>query len=162
VATFDKVIPPGGEGKITLRIKTDKYQGSIQKTSSVYSNDPKKKVIKLTIKGLVKVPIYVSPHYIALYGKEGQNVTRVVEVSAKLDKPLKLIPVEFNLAEKLTYTIEEIEKGKSFKIKFTSTPSSNQPFRGFLKLKTNYPEKPEFTIWIRGWIQKKIAPKVKS
>jgi hypothetical protein len=155
VAYFDKAIPPGGQGKITLRVSTKGYQGALQKTAKVYTNDPYAKLEKLMVKALVKVPIYISPRYVNFYGKVGNTLTRVVEVRAELDRPLKLTPTKFTLSEKLTYTVEEIEKGRRFRISFTSIPGPHQTYRGFLKLKTNYPEKPEITLWVRGRIQKK-------
>jgi hypothetical protein len=155
VAHFDKAIPPGGEGKIKLRVTTKGYQGSVHKSAKVYHNDPNKEVLVLKITANVKVPIYLSSRYVSLYGKEGQSVTRVVDIKAELDKPLKLSPVEFNLSDKLSYTIEEIEKGKKFRIRFKSIPGPPQTYTGFLKIKTNYPEKPEITVRIRGRIGKK-------
>lgn len=155
MADFDKAIPPGGEGKIRLTVQTTGYQGNLHKSARVYTNDPTNSVISLSLKGFVKVPILVSPPQVRLYGKEGQSLTRIIEVRAELDKPLILTPGPFDLTEKLTYSIEEIEKGKRFQIRFTTTNSSPQSFRGSLKLNTNYPEKPEITIWIKVRIQKK-------
>lgn len=156
---FDRAIPPGGEGKIKLTIRTKGYQGNIHKSARVYTNDPANSTIRLSVKGFVKVPIFVSPRQIRLYGKEGQTLTKVIEVRAEIDKPLTLTPGHFNLVEKLAYSIEEIEKGKIFQIRFTTTSSSPQTYRGFLKLKTNYPEKPEVTLWIKARIKKKAEVK---
>ena len=155
MAHFDKAIPPGGEGKIKLRVRTKGYQGSVHKSAKVYHNDPNRGVLVLKMTANVKVPIYLSSRYVRLYGKEGQSVTRVVDIKAELDKPLKLSPIEFNLSDKLSYTIEEIEKGKKFRIRFKSIPGPPQTYTGFLKIKTNYPEKPEITVRIRGRIGKK-------
>ena len=152
---YDRTIPPGGEGKIKLTVRTRGYQGNIQKSARVNSNDPVNSTIRLSVKGFVKAPIIVSPRRVRLYGKEGQSITRTAEVRSQLDKPLELTPGHFNLSEKLTYSVEEIEKGKRFKVHFTTTSSTPQSSRGFLKLKTNYPEKPEITLWIKIWIQKK-------
>jgi hypothetical protein len=111
--------------------------------------------VRIALRGIVKVPIKVMPRRARLYGKEDQMISKMIEVSADLDKPLELVPVHFNLDGKIVYTIEEVEKGRRFKIHFTTIPSPPQAYRGFLKLKTNYPEKPELTIWIRVRIQKK-------
>jgi hypothetical protein len=157
VPEFDKAIPPGGEGNIRLTVRTRGYQGNIQKSARVYSNDPVNGTIRLSVKGFVKTPIVVSPRRVRLYGKEGQPITRTAEIRSELDKPLKLTPGHFNLTDKLTYSIEEIEKGKRFQIRFTTTNSSPQSFRGFLKLNTNYPEKPEITLWVKVRIQKKAG-----
>ena len=109
--------------------------------------------MRLTLKGFVKVLIKVTPSQARLNGTENQIVTRILKVETDLDKPLELTPIHFNLDKKVTYTIEEVEKGKKFNINFTTAPSPPQAYRGFLKLKTNYPEKPELTIWIRVRIQ---------
>jgi hypothetical protein len=155
VAHFDRAVPPGGEGKIKLTIRTKGYQGTLHKSATVYTNDPVKKTIRLSLKGFVKVPIIVSPRQVRLYGQEGKILTRLVEVRAELDEPLILTPAQFSLTGKLNYSIEEIEQGKRFQIRFTTTPGSPQAYRGFLRLKTNYPEKPEITVWIKVRIQKR-------
>jgi len=111
-------------------------------------------VVALSVKAFVKVPIYLSHRYVNLRGTEDQSLTRVVEIKAGLDKPLTLTPSQFNLEGKVKYTIEEIEKGRRFKIRFTSIPGPPQTYRGFLKLKTDYSEKPEITIKIRGRFDK--------
>ncbi|MBW1702193.1 MAG: hypothetical protein JRJ69_08485 [Deltaproteobacteria bacterium] len=147
-------MPPGGEGKIKLRIRTKGYHGNIQKSARVYTNDPNNKVVRLRVKAFVKTPIYISSRHVNLYGKEYQTLITVVEVRAELDRPLKLTPVHFNLAEKLSYTIQEIEKGRKFRIRFTSIPGPAQAYHGILKIKTNYPEKPEIVLRIRGSIRK--------
>lgn len=111
-------------------------------------------MLTLSIKAFVKALINLSPRYVNLRGTEGQSITGVVEIRAGLDKPLTLEPGQFDLEGKVKYTIEEIEKGRKFKVRFTNIPGFPQPYRGFLKLKTNYPEKPEVTIWIKGWFAK--------
>ncbi|MDY6972007.1 MAG: hypothetical protein SV775_06735 [Thermodesulfobacteriota bacterium] len=159
MAEFNKAIPPGGEGKIKLSVQTKGYSRTITKSARVYTNDPAKKIVRLTVKAFVKVPIYVSSPKLTLHVKEDQSIAKVVEVRAELDKPLELTPVQFSLADKLTYTIKEIERGRRFEICFTSMPGPPQSYRGFLKLKTNYPEKPDITLRIRGLIHKKNMSK---
>lgn len=155
MAHFDKAIPPGGEGAITLRVKTKGYQGHIHKSAKVYHNDPNRATFVLRMTANVKGPIYLSSRYVRLYGRQDQSITRVVEVRAELDKPLKLTPVQFSLGDKLTYSIEEIEKDRKFRIRFKSIPGPPQTYSGFLKLKTNYPERPEITVRIRGRFTKR-------
>ena len=150
MASFDRAIPPGGEGTITLSVRTKGYEGANRWGARVYTSDPKMRTTDLYVKAFVKVPIYLSPRYVNLYEREGQSLTRVVEIRAGRDEPLTLIPSEFNLEGKLIYTVEEIEKGRRFKIRFTSIPGPPQTYHGFLNLETNYPEKPILNIRIRG------------
>lgn len=150
MASFDRAIPPGGVGKITLSVRTEGYQAQIRKTARVYTNDPSAKETALSLKAFVKAPIYLVPRYVNLSGLVGERVIRTMEIRAGLDKPLELSPESFSLEGKLSYTVEEVDKGRKFIIRFNSIPLSEQSYQGFLKLKTNYPEKPTIEIKIRG------------
>lgn len=150
MASFDRSIPPGGEGTITLRVRTNGYQRDHAWSAKVNTNDPVKNVIYLKVMAFVKVPIYVSPGYVYVTGLEGRIVIRTITIEAGLNKTLRLTPGQFDLEGKLTYQLEEIEKGRKFKIILASIPGPPQTYKGFLKLKTNYPEKPIVNIGIKG------------
>jgi len=149
-AEFDKAVPPGGEGTIKLTVTTEGYEGRIEKTARIYSNDPARGETFFKIIANVRVPIHLSTYYVLLAGPENQAATRTVEIRAELDKPLTLKPTAFNLEEKLAYTLEEVEKGRSYLLHFKALPGVSGSYQGFLKLQTNYPEKPELTIRIRA------------
>ena len=51
MAHFDRAIPPGGEGKITLTVDLRGYNGPVRKDATVTSNDPEKSSLKLTVMG---------------------------------------------------------------------------------------------------------------
>ena len=148
MASFDRIIPPGGKGKITLSVNTKGYYGNIRKSATVYTNDPKTARFTLRIRAFVRVPISVKPSYVRLYGKGDATLTNRVEITAGLDKPLKLEPNRFSLEGKVTYRIKEIEEGRKFIVYFTNIPGSTSSYSGFLNLKTNYDEKPTITIKI--------------
>ncbi len=137
-------------------MRTKGYKGAKQWGATVYTNDPRWKQVILTVKAFVKPVITVSHRYVNLYGMEGESIAREVEIRAGLDKPLTLKLIQFNLEGRLTYAIGEIKKGRRFQIRFTSIPGPPQTYQGFLKLKTNYPEKPEIIIRIRGRFVKKM------
>jgi len=153
VARFDRVIPPGGEGRISLKINTVHYHGPISKKTKVHTNDPVNRLAILTIKFFVKTPIYFYPKNINLRARVGQKVTKTIRIKAGEELPLKLEESHFDLAEKVTYRMEEVIAGREFKILFTSIPGPAENYRGVLRLKTNYPERPEITIPIRGNIK---------
>lgn len=150
MANFDPAVPPGGEGNITLKVDTKGYQGNIRKSARVKTNDPLKETVLLVVKATVKVPIHVSTRYVQMYGKGDKEVQKSVNIVAKLDKPLNLKMIEYTLKNKLKYAIETVKKGKEYRIRFTSMPGIKENFKGLLKLKTSYSEKPEISIVIRG------------
>lgn len=155
VVSFDKTIPPDGEGKIVIRVNTKGLLGQMRQTATVYTNDPEKPIIFLSVTALVKPVITLSRQYLNFYGKKGQRLTGEVEITAKIEKPLTLRPIQFNLDDKLKYRLEEIENGRRFRVRFESIPGITENFRGFLKLRTNYREKPDVTIYIWGRFAKK-------
>jgi hypothetical protein len=155
VASFDKAIPPGGEGKITLSVRTKGYQEEHHWSARVNTNDPIKDLFYLELKAFVNVPIFISTRHVYLQTEEGRKASRRVEIRAGLDRPLTLQPEQFDLKEKVTYKIHEIEKGRRFSILFTIIPGPPGDYSGFLKLKTNYPEETVVTIQIRGRSVKK-------
>jgi hypothetical protein len=146
VASFDRSIPPGGEGSITLILRTKNYEGLLNRTARVQTNDPGRRVITLSLWATIATPITVSPPYASFYGIAGEIFSLPVEVTAELDKPLLLKPGKSNLQDKITYAIEELEKGRRFRILFTNVPGPAETFRGYLNLQTNYVEKPLINI----------------
>jgi hypothetical protein len=150
VAYYDRTIPPGGEGKITIKVKTQGYDGKLRKTVKVYTNDPWHPLENVKIEAFIKTPINLSPRYVILRGSRGERISKTVQIKAELDKPLRIKPIQFNLKKWLNYEIEEIEEGKVYSVRFTSIPNSTSYYRGFLRLRTNYPERPEIFIGIRG------------
>ncbi len=146
MASFDKAILPGGEGKITVKIDTKGYSGKRSWGVMVYTNDPAAQKASLSLRANVKVPVYLSSRRVYLHAFEGQSSSKGILVRGKLAKPLTIEPVKFTLEGKANYTIEEVEEGRAFKIRFSSVPGPPQNVRGRLQLKTNYPEKPLLTI----------------
>jgi hypothetical protein len=116
----------------------------------------------LTVKATIKQLIRISPVSLRFVGQEGTVQTQSVVVAAQEEKSLIIKPGEFNLKDKITYQIEETEKGKAFKIIFTNIPQPAGHFNGFLKLLTNYDDKPEISISIYGDFLKKTEENEKK
>jgi len=150
VASYDRSIPPGGEGKITLKLNTTGYEGKVRKAARVYTNDPKTPQEILVIDALVKTPIMVSDKVVFLQGTTQETITRSIDIRGELNKPLKLEPVDYTLDKKVKFNIEEVTKGKLYRVTFTSIPNVGNYYQGLLKLRTSYPEKPELVIHVRG------------
>lgn len=103
----------------------------------------------LGVKAFVQVPVSITPRFVVLTGKADQAVSKSVTIKAGLDKPLLLEPEAFNLEGKVIYEIVEEEKGRTYRVRFTTIPGTPGNLRGFLNLKTNYPEKPLLNLQIR-------------
>ena len=117
MARFDRTIPPGKEGKITLEIRTKGYEGKIQKTARVVSNDPVKSQLTLTMKGQIWTPIHLKPRYVRLNGTVGEEIEQVVHLRGEKEEPLKIELASISIPEKVEAELHEKEKGRSYELK---------------------------------------------
>lgn len=62
VASFDKVVKPGEEGKIVSHVDTKTFSGPIAKSILVVSNDPDRPQLNLFVKAIVKPFVDVLPN----------------------------------------------------------------------------------------------------
>jgi hypothetical protein len=67
VASFDKVVKPGGEGKIISSVDTKSFTGPISKSILLVSNDPDRPQMNLFIKANVKPFVDVLPQPFARF-----------------------------------------------------------------------------------------------
>ena len=133
-----------------MTVDTKGYSGKVTKSAKVYVNSLKDKLHYITVEAFIRPAITVSPGNVQLYGKPGQVVEQIVEIRAEKKRALRLDPIAFDLEQKVAYTLEEVQRGRLFRVHFTNRPGPPELYRGFLRLKTNYPEKPVVTIQIRG------------
>lgn len=154
VAYFDPLIPPNRQGKITVEIDTKGFEGPERWVAKVFSNDPKWKEAVLDLRANVKPVITITGAPVFLGGKKKAPTTGEAEIRAELDKPLILTPERFTLSGRVTYSLSEIEKGKRYRVTFQNVTRKRENYRGSLKLKTNFSEKPDVTIWIIGRFDK--------
>lgn len=91
---FDKVIPPGGSGKVTAVIHTTSLKGPVIKSVTVTTNDPENARITLQIKANVVVPIDVQPsETVAFNGKADQLKPQELTVASTNEKPFDITAV---------------------------------------------------------------------
>ena len=150
LADFDPAIAPGGSGKISLAIKTDAYSSPIQKGAKVFSNDPDNREALIRIKAHVVNYLTVSPPTVYTRKSNDAFTDAVATIATDREPPLELEVASFTIPEKVEYTIDEIIKGKTFKVKFHQVQKSDEAYRGLLILKTNYKDKPTLRILVRS------------
>jgi hypothetical protein len=78
-ADFDESIPPGGEGKITLTVHLSGQEGPLERTVTVFTNDPENPDATLSIKVTAKPLHQVRP----------ANTTSIQSSAKQLDKASK-------------------------------------------------------------------------
>lgn len=158
MAQFDRAIPPGGEGKITLKVNLKGYQGSVKKTATVFTNDPQNAKTMLVLQGNVRSVIDVRPSgNISFRGMAEQVTEKTVDVVGT-SQPFKIEKVESNLQDKVRYEVETVEDGKHYRVKVNNLVKQGN-YNGYIKLLTNVPEKSELMIRVGGFIEGEVTVK---
>jgi hypothetical protein len=162
VARFDRTIPPGGEGQITLEVKTAKYQGKIVKTAKVFSNDPGQPTATIGLTGNVWVPVTIAPAFAQLNGVVGDAVENVVHLEGQKKEPLVVKLVSVSIPDKVGVELKELEKGRRYELKVMNKVEGEATYTGEVKLTSSYSERPEILIKVSGNIRPTIEVRPKA
>ena len=72
---YDRAIPPGGVGQVTLQVSTSGFQGKVTKSAQVTTNDPKQRISKIFLSIDVRAHLIVEPGpKIMLQGIVGDDI----------------------------------------------------------------------------------------
>jgi len=152
VAEFDKVIPPGQEGKITLVIEGNKVHGSFSKSATVRSNDPDRPVTTITLAGTEIPYVNVTPaERVYLQGTYDEAVEKTLTVSSnEEDIDFKILGVESNLDDKITYKYQPGEHEGEWVVSLYKNPKlPTLSTYGTLTIHTNSQRAPDKTIQVQ-------------
>jgi hypothetical protein len=154
--SFDRVIPPGEEGKIKVKVVTKGYGGNkYNKSIRVDTNDPNHAKIELKISGDVKTFATVIPKSVYLNGKVGDSLSQVVKIVPETPELFKIMKVSAITDTDIQYSLQEIDKsGKKF-YELTIENTKKTPGRYFdtISIITDKSDQMPLTIYVRGNIK---------
>ncbi len=151
MAKFDKVIPPGQEGKVTLEIDGKRVHGTFNKSATVISNDPKHPRMTLTLSGTIRHYVEVQPaDRVYLAGMFGEPVEKEIDIiSNESGENFAITKLESNIDEKITYKVDKGNTPNSFKIRIWKNPKLPAVNTwGSIKVHTNSKHSPEKVIQV--------------
>lgn len=151
MARFDRVIPPGQEGKIELVIEGAKVHGYFDKAATVKTNDPKHASLTIALAGKEIPYVNVAPEgTVYLHGRFGEPIEKVVTISSN-EKGLdfKVSGVTSNIDDKITYQLENGSKPGEYNLKVMKNPKlPTMSTYGSITLHTNSPHSPEAAVQV--------------
>ena len=154
MARYDRVVPPGGKGKITLVINTTRLRGSFKKKDMVWSNDPARRGIALYLKGTVRPHIDMKPGgYLSLNGHKNRVPKERLEIINNHESPLKILGVENKLPNHIKWSIKEVKPGFVYRLEVEDISNKAGIYSGRLNIRTNNPLKPRLVVIINGQIK---------
>jgi hypothetical protein len=156
VTRYDRAILPGREGCIILSVETGGYQGMVQKSAIVYSNDPNQPQTTLLISGKVVPSVTVDPPVVLLEGLVSEDIRQTVRIRANEPQSLTLDSVKVSDSDKVAYNLNPIEDGRLYHLVIRNISKQGGQYIGLITLKTNYANKSELKIGYIGAIKTKI------
>jgi hypothetical protein len=158
VPTYDKIIPPGGHGKITLGIKPFSLIEAFKKNTRVFTNDPNKPEVILTLQGVSEPLVTIQPsHIIRLQGNPGQNVTAQVRIVSRLTNPFKVDYFQTSIPDKIDLSLQPEKPGKSYLLEIKNKFKEKGSYSGKIEIFSNFKKRPRLILRVFGNFQGPVA-----
>jgi hypothetical protein len=153
VPKYDKSIPPGGQGSITLTIKPFSVIHQFKKETKVRLSDPDQPRLVLTMTGVAIPFIEITPsHIVRLRGALGDDMRGQVRFKSNLLTPLKIEEYRTNIPDKIEVTLKPEVPGKEYVLEVRPKGQVSGPFAGVIELFTNSKERPRLIVRVFGEI----------
>jgi hypothetical protein len=152
VAKFDKVIPPGQEGKIEVSLNGEKVHGTFSKTATVTSNDPLHAHLTLAIEGTEIPYLDIVPEgTVYLFGRYGEVIEKKLTITSnEEDSNFKITGVTSNIDDKVTYRVEPGTKTGEYTLHvFKNSKLPTMSTFGNIFIHTNSKNSPESTLQVQ-------------
>lgn len=126
----------------------------MKKKATVFTNDPKRPQLLLTVAGAVEPFADIHPERIILRGKSGQPMRQELVVTPRADYPFKVTEVNAKNGVNIQYAMREQEtpQGKSYIVTVENTKTSPGKYYDTLLLSTDSAVKPKIPVHVYGTI----------
>jgi hypothetical protein len=151
VPSYDKTIPPGGQGEITLTLKPFSVIHQFKKETKVRLNDPDRPLLHLTLTGVAQPFIEIQPsHIVRLRGSTGEDVRGQVRFISHLPTPWKITDYRTNIPDKIEVTLKPEVPGKDYVLEVRNKSGQAGPYAGLIELFTTSKERPRLIVRVFG------------
>lgn len=147
VPAYDKEIPPGGEGRITLALKPYSVLKEFQKKTRIRTNDPDNPQVVLILTGVSRPALEILPgHIIRFKGPAGRTHEAKVRLVSHLAQPLEIREVINTLPDKVQVSVQAEEPGRKFLLTVRNVAREPGNYAGRLELLTNHERRPRLVL----------------
>lgn len=147
VADYDRVIPPGGEGRIALTIKPYSVMRNFLKKTTVRFNDPEQRAVVLVMKGYVQPIIEIQPgHIIRLRGTVNDDLRGQVRFISHLSEPWEITKFFSNIPGMVEVNLKAEEPGKVYVLEVKNIRREAGHYGGKIELLTSSKKRPRLIV----------------
>jgi hypothetical protein len=153
VPSFDKTIPPGGQGNITLTIKPFSVIHKFKKESKVSLNDPDQPLVLLTLTGVAQPFIEIQPsHIVRLRGAPGDQLQGQVRFTSHLPGPFQITHYRTTIPDKIDVTLKAEVPDKVYVLTVRNKGQQSGSYAGLIELFTTSKQRPRLIVRVFGEI----------
>ncbi len=135
-----------------MELQTSDHEGELYKKARVTTNDPENQTLVIGLKGVIWVPVHMRPPQAHLRGVVGEPVEKKVIIEGSKGKPLSVELTSVTIPEMIEVDLKEVEKDLTYEMAIKNKMEAGGVYNGWIRLKTNYPEKPELFCGVSGQI----------
>ncbi len=147
VASYDRLIAPGSEGKITLSIKPYTVMRQFLKEAKVTTDDPARRELTLTLKGVVQPIIEIQPsHIIRLRGSLNNDIQGQVRFISHLPGPWEIKAFQTNIPDRIEVHIRVEEPGRVYVLEVRNKWREAGHYAGKIDLLTTSEKRPRLLV----------------
>ena len=151
--SYTRQIPPGEEGKITIKVKTAGFGGrQLKKNIRVETSDKDKPQFNLTVMGKVEKFVTLSPKRVRLTGKPGTLIRMTVRIVPEKKYPFKIVSHNARDGKYIKYALTEVEgaNGKEYRLVVENLKDEKGRYHDVIYFKTDSKIRPELNIRVYG------------
>lgn len=150
-ADYQRTIPAGGQGEISLSIKPFSVMRQFRKETRVFVNDPERPEFILALTGTAKPFIEIAPsHIVRLRGSPGDNLKGEVRFTSHLPGTFEIIKFSTNIPDKIEVSLKSVEPGRVYVLEVKNKAQNSGPYAGLIELNTNSKERPRLIVRVFG------------
>ena len=154
--SYDKEIPPGGKGTVSVEVNTQGYGGRrLWKRVLVQTNDPENPKFYLKIGGNVEEFVDIEPRKVELVGHLGKVLKEQVTIIPVKAYPFKIVEISAGGGKNIQLELEEVKTSGETKYLLTvfNLRKETGQYHDMIYLKTDSEIRPEILINVYGRIK---------
>jgi hypothetical protein len=152
-ADYDRIIPPGGQGRLKLTVAPYSVLRKFTKETKVFFNDPTRPAVVFALKGYGKPVIDIQPsHVIRLRGKAGEDIQGRVRIVSNLPAPLEITGHTTTIPHLIEISLKAEQSGKVYTLEVRDKSRAKGTYKGAIELATTSKDKPHLMVRVFGEI----------
>ena len=158
MTSYDEVIPPGGEGKVSVKVNTVARQGSFTRSVKLATNDPSNSQITLSVKMDVGKEITIRPSArFSWYANIDEEVSKKFFVSS-IDADFLISKIESRNPDfKINYEKlppNSCDEKSCYEVNVTFSPrKAIARYSEIITIFSNSKKQPQTSLWITGKVK---------